>query len=84
LTVKGQYRDNIVAYARCHLRNWVLVTAPLHTASITTEPLSKFDWQETTIILPAEAPLEWYNVLTGKTFVFSEEIDVNDLFKNFR
>jgi len=83
LKVKGKYNNNLIAYARCYLRNWVLVAAPLHTASVTTKPFPGFDWEDTAIMLPGEAPLEWRNSLTDDQLVISGEVNVNNLFKEF-
>jgi malto-oligosyltrehalose synthase/4-alpha-glucanotransferase len=83
LKVKGQYNNNLIAYARCYLRNWILVVAPLHTSSIVAKPFPGFDWEDTAIALPDEAPLEWRNAFTHEQLVISGEVNVNDLLKRF-
>jgi malto-oligosyltrehalose synthase len=83
LTVKGKYRNNLIAFARRHLRQWLIVVAPLHLASITDTPYPDFNWEDTTVVLPNDAPLVWSNVFTGEKGVYDGKLSVGDLLKNF-
>jgi (1->4)-alpha-D-glucan 1-alpha-D-glucosylmutase len=66
LTVQGKYRNNLIAFARRHLRQWLVVVAPLHLASVTDTPFPDFNWEDTAIVLPDDAPLEWSSAFTGQ------------------
>jgi malto-oligosyltrehalose synthase/4-alpha-glucanotransferase len=83
LTVKGKYRYHLIAFARRHLRQWLVVVAPLHLAGVTAAPFPEFNWEDTAVVLPDDAPLEWNNELTGDHGVFSGLIPLTNLLKSF-
>jgi malto-oligosyltrehalose synthase/4-alpha-glucanotransferase len=69
LTVEGKYSNHICAFARRYKQRWIITVVPLGFAKcckIQHVPISDFDWEDTAIILPQEAPLTWENLLTGK------------------
>jgi malto-oligosyltrehalose synthase/4-alpha-glucanotransferase len=79
LATKGKYGDLVIAFARKHLRQWLVVVAPLHLAGLSTAPLTEFNWEGTVVILPEDAPLEWQNPLTADKKVYPGEIPVKQL-----
>ncbi|MEN0053946.1 MAG: malto-oligosyltrehalose synthase [Mucilaginibacter sp.] len=85
LTVKGKYKDHVLAYARCYRRNWYIVAIPLHLAQINTDSdkPNAIDWGNTRIILPDDAPLKWNNLLSGAKSADMEHISVSYIFKDF-
>jgi malto-oligosyltrehalose synthase/4-alpha-glucanotransferase len=84
LQVKGAYQDNIIAYARHYQQQWYITVAPLHLAELCMDQgrtLSGLKWKNTRIILPAEAPVNWSNLLAGTTGKTNDgSIKIKDLF----
>jgi malto-oligosyltrehalose synthase/4-alpha-glucanotransferase len=85
LKVKGKYKENVLAYARYHLHNWYIIAIPLHLAQINTDSSNpnNADWENTRIILPANAPLKWTNLLSVAKSADMEYIAVSYIFKDF-
>lgn len=68
LKVKGKYADAIFAFARRKGKEWVIAAIPLNLSRLVKGKIKnifKLDWEDTEIVLPAAAPKEWYNLLTG-------------------
>lgn len=67
LQIKGAYQNHVLAYARKLKESWVIIAIPVGLASIDDQksPLA-FDWLDTQIILPNNAPTGFKNILTGK------------------
>jgi malto-oligosyltrehalose synthase/4-alpha-glucanotransferase len=69
LKVKGKYADFIFAFARRRGDDWFISVAPLNLSKLTKGKIKnvfELDWKDTEIILPADAPVIWSNLLTGK------------------
>jgi malto-oligosyltrehalose synthase/4-alpha-glucanotransferase len=73
LQVKGKYRTSLIAFARQHLREWLIVVAPLR-------PVKGGDWKDTAIILPESAPLQWHQVIHDRPLIIDGEVPVRQLF----
>ncbi|WP_083936540.1 malto-oligosyltrehalose synthase [Arcticibacter svalbardensis] len=86
LTVKGRYKDNILAFARKHHNNWVVTVVPLHLAEICEEqdcePL-EIDWHKTRLLLPSSVPSEWTNIFNDATGKAEEELLIGSIFSSF-
>ncbi|GAA4205368.1 hypothetical protein GCM10022289_24660 [Pedobacter jeongneungensis] len=84
LTVQGKYRKNIFAFARKLEQQWIVVAVPLGLASLTQTISDKpFDWLNTEILLPQNAPTSWQELLSAQSAVkdfLTEGIQVNQLF----
>jgi (1->4)-alpha-D-glucan 1-alpha-D-glucosylmutase len=68
LDCSGARESNIFAFARIKKGQWCLTIAPRLTTELAPTarmPLGKNVWQDTALHLPAEAPQDWQNVLTG-------------------
>ncbi|UOE52081.1 malto-oligosyltrehalose synthase [Mucilaginibacter sp. SMC90] len=76
LQVAGRYKDQIAAFARMHQRQWFITISALHVAA--TENHMQ-DWADTRIVLPADAPLQWHNILTGKDIILDKEIELSSV-----
>jgi malto-oligosyltrehalose synthase/4-alpha-glucanotransferase len=85
LKVKGKYKENILAYARYYKHDWYVVALPLHLAQINTDSSkpNAIDWENTRIMLPAEAPLNWSNLLSGAKSADMQHLAVSYIFKDF-
>ncbi|MFW5663433.1 MAG: malto-oligosyltrehalose synthase [bacterium] len=71
LTVSGKRKAHLLAFARKHEDQWVLVVVPLITATLSDQTgaacLLDTAWGDTCIQLPPEAPHNWTNTITSKT-----------------
>jgi malto-oligosyltrehalose synthase/4-alpha-glucanotransferase len=74
LSVEGRYKEQLIAFARVHQRQWLVVASALHTVAIDTS-----NWADTRIILPADAPMQWKDILNDKKVLLNEEIFLNEL-----
>ncbi|WP_256013278.1 malto-oligosyltrehalose synthase [Desertivirga xinjiangensis] len=84
LKVKGKHKDKVMAFARRHKQTWYVVAVPLHLASMAKAEktdLANLKWKNTRIILPAEAPVVWENVLLKTKGKNEGELLVKDLFE---
>ncbi|MGG7665530.1 malto-oligosyltrehalose synthase [Dyadobacter sp. BHUBP1] len=81
LQTKGRFKDHLLAFARMHKKNVIIVAVPLHLATICgTEELSSFDWKDTTIELPPALAWEWEHLLTGDKTGYEGKMPVAGLF----
>jgi len=84
LTVQGKYFKNIFAFARKQNQKWIIVAVPLGMASLTKTIADKpFDWLDTEILLPENAPTAWKDLLSKQSAVkdfLNQGIQVNQLF----
>jgi len=66
LRVKGKFAAHVFAYARRSADQWLVVVLPLHLGKVSEEvDASEFDWRDTRVILPDEAPLSLKNLVDG-------------------
>jgi malto-oligosyltrehalose synthase/4-alpha-glucanotransferase len=82
LKVKGEHKDHILAFARHFKRSWYIFVLPLHLAVISKkdgDPLA-FNWDDTRVILPPDAPLAWQNLLTDTSGHADKGIFIKELF----
>lgn len=84
LTIKGKYKENLIAFARHFKQKWYLVIAPIGLAAICKEQktdLNTIDWKHTRIIIPEEAPVKWENLLDNTNGTVEDNaIEVSKLF----
>lgn len=69
LKVKGKYAGQVFAFARKYRGQWLVTAVPLGAAAIKPaagEFITEMDWEDTRIILPDHAPLQWSDILTGE------------------
>lgn len=65
--------DRIIAYARVHRQEWIVVVIPL-PGDVPADGA---------VLLPAGAPGAWKNIFTGETVNSGGQLLVNDVFKMF-
>lgn len=67
LKVTGGKKGSVCAFARRLAESWAVTVAPRLVASLDQAgfPLGDGVWRDTTVQLPADAPKEWWNLLTG-------------------
>lgn len=83
LSVKGRYKDEVMAFARRFQQTWYIVSIPLHAAKLceqTQKDISQLNWKDTRIILPPEAPAEWQHLLAETTGLSGNGIHAADIF----
>lgn len=89
ITCGGEFKENIVAFARKLDSQWAVVAVPRFLTGIIKEdqiPVSKEIWADTFIQLPADlAAIEhtWYNVITGESLHLDNQIKIGELFRFF-
>ncbi|MBE5319185.1 malto-oligosyltrehalose synthase [Pedobacter sp. MR2016-19] len=69
LQVQGKYSQHICAFARQYKQQWLITVVPLGFAKcckVQDVAADNFNWEDTQVLLPNEAPLGWQNLLTGK------------------
>lgn len=69
LRVTGALQNHIIAFARRLRDQWCMAVVPRLMANLTragSPPLGDKIWHDTTVELPADAPSDWTNVLTGE------------------
>lgn len=81
LKVKGEMKDNFMAFARRYQNQWVVVGVPLHLAQLDTNDVSAFDWRDTCVILPDEAPAGWKSCFFSLNHT-GKELYLNDVLRS--
>ncbi|GAB3339038.1 hypothetical protein GCM10027299_51650 [Larkinella ripae] len=86
LSVEGRCKDNVLAFARRHGQNWLVVAIPLHLAALSqrqNRPVTGLDWKDTRILLPPDAPTQWHHGFLKTSGQVENELPVKDLFAGF-
>jgi malto-oligosyltrehalose synthase/4-alpha-glucanotransferase len=79
LQINGKYSNNVIAFARKYLREWVIVVCPLHLAELKLTDIAGHDWADTSIIIPEDAPLQWTNIINANESIFDKAVPVNSI-----
>jgi len=82
---------HLIAFARCHGKNWAVIAAPRLPVSLCTPEkplLGESAWGESTIALPGNAPRRWRNAFTGEELEGSsgpagQTLRLADVFRQF-
>jgi malto-oligosyltrehalose synthase/4-alpha-glucanotransferase len=86
LKVKGHYENNILAFARRYDSTWIVTVVPLHFAALCEGMqvgFGDFDWKDTIVRIPEEAPEIWVNLIDKESGKVESEIPVSMLFRDF-
>ena len=86
LSVEGTRKEYVCTFARRYERKWALVAAPRFFSKLTAvniPPFRKQVWQDNHILLPDDAPQNWFNILTGETLREGRGITLAELFYEF-
>jgi (1->4)-alpha-D-glucan 1-alpha-D-glucosylmutase len=88
LATAGCHADNIVAFLRRTPTSKALVAVPRWLSQVPFNADRKFDWCDTRLILPADAPSEWTSILTPSQMTSQLRegqpgLMMNDLFRDF-
>jgi (1->4)-alpha-D-glucan 1-alpha-D-glucosylmutase len=86
LQIGGQRQEHICALGRRKAELWALVVIPRLLTKLSpmgTLPVGRQVWRDDFLILPADAPQRWLNVLTGETIKFSKATETLPLSRVF-
>ena len=87
LQVEGRYKKHVLAFARRYEQTWYVWCVPLGMAQLGTPANGccfPFDWEDTRVMLPAEAPDQWkHRLLNTEGKATEDGIAVADLFGTF-
>ena len=78
LETSGQFADRLIAFARRHEHQTVVVVVPRLTATLGSPPLGLV-WEDTAVRLPT-GPANWRDVLTGAERPGGEPVPIAELF----
>ncbi|MCW3073974.1 MAG: 4-alpha-glucanotransferase [Flaviaesturariibacter sp.] len=79
LKVEGMYKENLVAFARRHRQDLLVVIVPLHTANLQLSEKELPDWEDTCITLPKGTLPDWEDLLQGEKGSFEQALLANDI-----
>lgn len=85
LTVEGELKENVLAFARRYQETWYVIAVPLHLASVCTQQQKEIlavDWNDTCIVLHAEAPAGYEHLFSKTKGNHEKEIAVKEIFKS--
>lgn len=85
LKTKGRYKDQVLAFARKHKQDWLVVLVPLHLAAVLHEQEKSdfnFDWDDTVVLLPKEVKNEWRDLLRGTAGDSKKGILIKHVFRS--
>jgi (1->4)-alpha-D-glucan 1-alpha-D-glucosylmutase len=88
LDVDGERRDCVIAVARRYRSEWCVAVAPRFTTRLIPDrDKFRWDWLDTRIVLPKEAPLRWESILapsgSDETARSERTLMVGDLLREF-
>ncbi|MGA9883150.1 MAG: malto-oligosyltrehalose synthase [Candidatus Acidiferrales bacterium] len=69
LKTVGKQRENLFAFVRRNENEWALATVPRLLSGVVGPgemPLGRAVWTTTSIELPPDSPVEWYDVISGQ------------------
>jgi malto-oligosyltrehalose synthase/4-alpha-glucanotransferase len=85
LQVEGKYKNHVLAYARKDKRNWFIIALPLNIAvlcSMQKAEITAINWEDTQIVLPADAPADFEDLLLNTTGSIQQAIAIQSLFNH--
>jgi malto-oligosyltrehalose synthase/4-alpha-glucanotransferase len=85
LQIEGKFKEHVFAFARRYKKDWYVVALHLHLADLSAKlkkDLLSIDWKDTGILLPAEAPEDFTNVLSKTKGKAATLIPVREIFKD--
>ncbi|WP_026630362.1 malto-oligosyltrehalose synthase [Dyadobacter alkalitolerans] len=83
LKIRGAYKEHILAFARKHKKEFLVVAIPLHSAMLCKEQGKAFfdlDWKDTSIVLPDNMEAAWTEMLTGKEANYEGKLTPAEIF----
>ena len=82
LQITGEYQEHVIAFARTYGHLWYVIVLPLHSAALPQDgSLDIFNWRDTSVVLPENAPADWEHLLLGIKGRSAEKLLLNDIFR---
>lgn len=84
--LSGEQSGNFISYARRSGENWILVVVPVLVTKIFDPEILSSDeevLEQIKLALPAEAPENWVNVLSGDTLQINGKISLRKILNQF-
>jgi (1->4)-alpha-D-glucan 1-alpha-D-glucosylmutase len=83
LEVSGDRDDHVIAFARRHSDEWATAIVPRLALGLSDGELwPSTGWDATAIELPADAPTEWVDQLTGRERIWDGAIPLAEIFRD--
>lgn len=85
LSIEGELKENVLAFARRYQETWYVTAVPLHLASVCArqgKEILSIDWYDTRIVLPEEAPAEYDHLFSAIKGNQEKGIAVKEIFKS--
>lgn len=85
-SVTGSRAQHIVAFFRQWQSDYALTVVPRFLASLRgpgESPMGREVWQDTRIRLPANAPSDWRDAVTGNVLTARDKLSVGDILREF-
>src|SRR3984957_6672729 len=88
LQTTGLYSRNVTAFLRRKENSWALAAVPRWLSHVPTTGKHQFNWGNTSLMLPTDAPAQWNSVLTPTQLATNEEagehcVMLGSLFQEF-
>ncbi len=88
LQTTGLYSRNVTAFLRRKESSWALAAVPRWLSHVPTTGKHQFNWGNTSLMLPTDAPDQWNSVLTPTQLATNEEagehrVMLGNLFQEF-
>lgn len=83
LSIEGDYKQHVLAFARQYQQSWYIVAIPLGLASLCRTQqtdIITIDWKDTRLILPENAPGHWHHLLIKASGKSESSIALSELF----
>jgi (1->4)-alpha-D-glucan 1-alpha-D-glucosylmutase len=82
--VKGKFEEHLVAFSRRDGDRWAITVCPRFLTSVVQEgrfPLGQEVWEDTRLLLPEEAPIQFNEALTGEAVKSGKTVLVGDILR---
>jgi len=86
LMAEGKHKNCVIAFARSYDQRWSITVAPRFFTMLVQPgvyPLGERVWQETSIVLPDNAPEFWQDAITGQQISGGRNLLLGSLMKHF-
>jgi (1->4)-alpha-D-glucan 1-alpha-D-glucosylmutase len=86
LVASGTFKNHLITFARKHGKMWAAAVAPRFLTAVVTEgkdPVGHEAWLDTRILLPADCPSVWRDMITDQIVECNDAFIVGDILKFF-
>jgi (1->4)-alpha-D-glucan 1-alpha-D-glucosylmutase len=86
LTVRGHWKDHVIAFARRDPNSWAIAVAPRMLTRLVNDkqfPVDAAVWKDTEILLPEEAHFSWRDAISGHVLPNQQALTVASALKYF-